>query len=64
MSVCNECNVCVHVSCADSLKGTCSLPTGFVRHFRDSLSKLQAPVNSEDQSSSSTFLEGWIKLLR
>lgn len=64
MSVCNECGACVHVSCADSLKGTCSLPKAFARHFKDSLSKLQTPSESDEKNGLAKTVEGWIKVLR
>lgn len=64
MSVCNECSACVHVSCADSLKGTCSLPKAFAKHFRDSLSKLQTPNENDGKNKLPDTIEGWIKVLR
>lgn len=65
MSVCRECNVSVHTTCVGSVPRTCGLPSAFVKHYKDSLTKLNKE-NCEGQDKNEeknvVNVEGWVKI--
>mgnify|MGYP005983600945 len=62
VSICTECSMTVHISCAELVKSTCGLPQAYAKHFKDSLTRLNSSENGDLDES--VCVEGWIKVLR
>lgn len=65
ISTCKECLISVHPACISEVPRTCGLPQAFVKHYKESLSKLEK-ANEEEQKVSSedkvVNVEGWVKI--
>lgn len=62
-SVCQECNIVAHVTCASLVPKTCGLPNGFVQHFTNSVTRTNSIKNCE-HSKELVNVEGWVKIPR
>ncbi|XP_076434884.1 uncharacterized protein LOC143274829 [Babylonia areolata] len=63
-SKCQECGMVVHPKCASSVPATCGLPTEYVRHFADMMSRIEEAELDSTLEPLSIKMEGWLKVPR
>ncbi|XP_070205430.1 citron Rho-interacting kinase-like isoform X3 [Littorina saxatilis] len=63
-SKCQECGMVVHPKCASSVPATCGLPTEYVRHFADMMSRIEEAEMHSNSEPLNIKMEGWLKVPR
>ena len=59
-----ECGMVVHPKCASSVPATCGLPTEYVRHFADMMSRIEEAEMHCSMEPLNIKMEGWLKVPR